>query len=807
MKTPEAQARIESLRKEILELDARRVQLQEMLRQLESVGLAGTPPSAPSTSFDSQQEKIALFRSLFRGREDVFPKRFESRKTGKSGDQPVCRNEWIRPVCRKPNVKCRDCEARDFVPMSDEVVRSHLIGVDPADRYAREFVIGVYPMLPDETCRFLAVDFDRSTWREDAAAFVGACCDFEVPAALERSRSGNGGHVWIFFSEPVQARLARQLGAFMLTRAMERQPEIGFGSYDRFFPSQDTLPQGGFGNLIALPLQRRVRDQGNSVFIDADGMPYPDQWAFLAGIRRMKPDEVKAVVDRAGTMGGVLGIRFVSTDDDDLAPWLTSPSGLRLAIPLDAPLPAHIEIVLSAQIFVPKEPLPPVLRNRIIRLAAFQNPEFYKAQAMRFPTFGKPRIIHCCEDFPHHLGLPRGCLDDLLSMLRDLGVDASIQDERFSGNPIETSFTGELRPEQQRAADEMLRHDTGVLSASTAFGKTVVAVYVIAARAVNTLVLVHRKELLDQWVERLKRFLDLPEDHIGRIGAGKSRPSRLIDVAMIQTIGRKGRVDDIVADYGQIVVDECHHLSAPSFEMISRRCRARYFLGLSATVVRKDGHHPIVFMNCGPIRFRTDEKSQAAQRPFGHRVITRRTDFHLPAAFAAEARTQIQEVYRLLEQDDRRNEMIVQDVLAAAAAGRSPLLLSERKRHVQHLAGMLDGRVGNVVVLLGGMGRKQRRSLQQVLEAGTGAGTVIAATGKYLGEGFDDPRLDTLFLALPISWRGTLAQYAGRLHRVTERKREVLVYDYTDLQVPVLAKMYERRLKGYRAIGYAVEGD
>jgi superfamily II DNA or RNA helicase len=357
------------------------------------------------------------------------------------------------------------------------------------------------------------------------------------------------------------------------------------------------------------------------------------------------------------------------------------------------------------------------------------------------------------------------------------------------------------------AADAMLQHETGVMSASTAFGKTVVAAYLIAARKINTLILVHRKELLDQWIERLVQFLDLPGDEIGVIGGGKRAASGIIDVAMVQTISRKGIVDDMVADYGHVVVDECHHISARSFEIVARRCKAKYVTGLSATVVRKDGHHPIIFMNCGPVRYRADDKTQAANRPFHHRVITRVTSFNLPESFKPESFAAIQGIYSLLEDNARRNQMIVQDVIRALDAGRFPLVLSERKEHLQTLADLLSEKVENILVMKGGMGKKQRRIIQEQLRSITGNGrSMIIATGKYLGEGFDHQRLDTLFLTLPISWRGTLSQYAGRLHRMAENKTEVLIYDYADLEVPVLSRMYERRVRGYRSIGYQVSG-
>jgi hypothetical protein len=403
-----------------------------------------------------------------------------------------------------------------------------LIGFDPADRYRREFVIGVYPMLVDETCWFLAVDFDKEAWKEDSVAFLKTCKTFNVPATLERSRSGNGGHIWIFFSEPIPAKLARQLGAFMLTQAMESRPEMGFDSYDRFFPSQDTLPRGGFGNLIALPLQAKPREKGNSLFVDENFRHYADQWSYLSAVQRMSFAEVQSVVDKAAYRGGVLGVRFISTDEDDISPWLYSPSGKKPEIKIAGSLPVTVDLVLGNQIYVDKEGMPPALKNKLIRLAAFQNPEFYKAQAMRFPTFDKPRIVHCCEDFPKHIGLPRGCFEDTTALLHSLGIQTKIVDERFEGECIKAEFSGRLRSEHQKAADALLEHDTGVLAASTAFGKTVVAAYLIAKRSVNTLILVHLKELLHQWIARLNAFLDVTENDIGQIGGGKRKPTGII---------------------------------------------------------------------------------------------------------------------------------------------------------------------------------------------------------------------------------------------------------------------------------------
>jgi superfamily II DNA or RNA helicase len=622
---------------------------------------------------------------------------------------------------------------------------------------------------------------------------------------LERSRSGNGGHTWIFFSEPIPAALARKMGAFLLTQTMERRPEVGLDSYDRFFPSQDTLPTGGFGNLIALPLQKKPREKGNSLFLDEGFVPYQDQWAFLSSLHRMNRREVEMVVGEAERQGEFLGIRLPVTDEHDDQPWTAPPSRRHKEPPVIGPLPEQIDLVLGNQIYVPKANISPSLRNRLIRLAAFQNPEFYQAQAMRLSTFGKPRIISCCEDFPKHLGLPRGCLDELLALFQSLKVKVTLTDQRFAGAPLELQFQASLRTEQQQAADALLQHETGVLAASTAFGKTVVAAFLIAQRQVNTLVIVHRRQLLDQWVKALSQFLGLAPKEVGQIGSGKHKPTGKIDVAMVQSLSRKGVVDDLVGGYGHLVIDECHHISAVSFEQVVRQSKARYITGLSATVARKDGHHPIIFMQCGPVRYRVDDRIQAEKRPFDHKVLVRPTTFRLPSHLQNVTVQSIQDVYALLARDDERNRLIVEDVVAAVEAKRVPVLLTERREHLDLLAGLLSQRLQNVIVMTGGMGKKQRQRLaKQIVGIPTDQPRVIVATGRYLGEGFDDERLDTLFLALPISWRGTLTQYAGRLHRLNAAKKDVIIYDYVDFEVPVLAKMHARRRTGYKAIGYEI---
>jgi hypothetical protein len=538
-------------------------------------------------------------------------------------------------------------------------------------------------MLQDETCFFLAADFDKEGWHEDAAAFVATCRRMNLPCALERSRSGCGAHAWLFFEEALPAALARNLGSLILTETMERRPDVGLDSYDRFFPNQDTLPQGGFGNLIAMPLQKQPRERGNSVFLDGDFNPHGDQWAFLSSVGKVGRAHIEGLVRNAERSGNVVGVRFPLIEEYEPDPWTTPPSRRRKEPPIAGELPRSLELVLGNEICLAREGLPPPLRNRLLRVAAFQNLEFYRAQAMRRPTYGKPRVISCAEEHSHHIGLPRGCLDDVRKLLADLGIKSTVRDERNPGQGIELAITGELRPEQQAAAEAMLANDTGVLAATTAFGKTVIAAWLIARRSVNTLVLVHRQQLLEQWVDRLVAFLNIPPAVIGRIGGGRRKPRGTIDVALVQSLVRKGVVDDRVGEYGHLIVDECHHLSAHSFEQVARRAKARFVAGLSATVARKDGHHPIIFMQCGPVRYRVNAKAQAALRPFEHMVIVRPTGFHSKRG----------------PDPDRRNEYLSLSKELVEDVGRN--------RHLDSLVAQLSGSVRHLVVMRGGMGRKE----------------------------------------------------------------------------------------------------
>jgi superfamily II DNA or RNA helicase len=738
---------------------------------------------------ESADEKVRLFARLFRGREQVFPVQFTSRKTLKVGYAPACSNKFVRGVCELPKIKCGECPNQAFLPVDDRVLRDHLQG---------RHVVGVYPLLENESCWFLAVDFDKACWKDDVAALVRVARRAGVPPSVERSRSGDGAHVWFFFREPIAAVTARQMGCALLTQAMEERHQLGMESYDRLFPNQDTMPKGGFGNLIALPLQYEARKAGNTVFVDDAFQPYPDQWAYLAAVPRVASATVHGIAADAVRRGAVVGVRAVE-DAGDEEPWKRRPPGTSQRLRISEALPSSVLAVLAQRLFVEKEGLPSPLINAIKRLAAFQNPEFYKKQNLRLSTALTPRVVSCADELGRHVSLPRGCLLALEALLRENGVALRLTDEREEAPSDERRFVGDLTVPQREAVEALLAHDIGLFVAPPGSGKTVVGAYLVAARTRRTLVLVHRQPLLEQWVAQLALFLGIEEKDIGRIGAGRRKPNGQLDVAMVQSLVRKGSVDEIVSSYAQVIVDECHHVPAVSFERVLSEVRARYVVGLTATRERRDGHHPIAEMQLGPVRFSVDGKG----RPLEHALVVRET------AFRSEQgdKVAIQDLYRELAVDSARNTMILNDVIAAVSEGRSPIVLTERRDHLEFFADKLRAFVRHLVVLQGGMSAKDRRAAsRQLAEIPADHERLVVATGRYVGEGFDDTRLDTLFLALPVSWKGTLTQYAGRLHRLHPSKKDVRIYDYVDRAVPMLARMFEKRRRAYAAIGYQIEG-
>ena len=752
----------------------------------------------------SLQEKVKLFRSIFKGREDVFAKRWYSDVTKKSGYQPVCEREWNSEFCDKGKYKCTECPNRLFASLTDEHIYNHLAG---KDNFGRD-VVGVYPIMSDNTCNFLCTDFDDKScehgFQNDVLAFVGICKEWEIPCYIERSRSGNGAHVWIFFETPITATKARKLGKTILSEAMNKDIRLSFNSYDRFFPNQDTLPEGGFGNLVALPLQGKARRDGNSVFVNEEFQSYTDQWDFLLKVQKIDETRITDIILKHNSSIGEL------TKSSESRPWETpKPTTIE-----KTDFPSNVTIIRANMLYIPLVGLSAKAINHFKRIAAFYNPEFYAKQRMRLSTYDIPRIISCSELTDDYLAIPRGFEDDVIDILKHYNVEYIVEDKSNHGRQLDVTFKGILREEQQTAMSCMLSHNIGTLSATTAFGKTVFAIAMIAKRKVNTLILVHRKSLLDQWKTHLENFLEINEvvvndgkkrkskkqqSPIGTLYSGKNSIHGIIDIALIQSCFDGNEVSPFVENYGMVIVDECHHVSSVSFEQVLRKVKAKYVYGLTATPIRKDGHQPIIFMQCGKIRFTADAQSQMNNQSFSRILIPRFTTFR---NISSDDKTYTR-VVETISKDEVRNRLIIDDVHKAIVEGRTPIVLTSLTSHVRVLADMLLPYSDNVITLVGADSAKEkRRAMERLQNMPVTESLVIVATGKYIGEGFDYPRLDTLFLVLPISWKGNIAQYAGRLHRDCNGKSEARIYDYVDIRVPLCDSMYRKRLKGYASVGY-----
>lgn len=795
----------ETVSDELKRLRAENARLRALLARH---GIAADEPEpAPRKSVLSLEEKVALFRSLFQGREDVFARRWFSGATGKSGYQPVCAREWNPEFCDKKKFKCAECPNREFQTLGYNDIYRHLEGKEPNGRD----VVGVYAIFPDNTCRFLCCDFDDKScehgYQDDVRAYVSVCRDWNIPAYIERSRSGNGAHVWILFSEPIPARQARRLGNAILTEAMEREGRMSFKSYDRFFPNQDFMPSGGFGNLVALPLQGKARKKGNSVFVDDDFVPFVDQWEYLQDIKKMSAAEV----ERPGSRYDKDPLGELSKSSES-APW-ERPQPRPMT---KADFQKSITITRSSGIYIPTLGLSAKVVNHLKRLAAFKNPEFYAKLGVRLPVYNLPRIVSCSEMKDGYLILPRGCEETAVDFFKSNGVEVGIEDTTNPGQTIDVEFKGSLYEEQQRAIEALEAHRCGTLYATTAFGKTVTAAAMIARKKVNTLILVHTKALLDQWRERLEEYLStdfqLEQQTKGRgrrkkfqqFGALSSTENTLngkIDIALLQSCMSDNEAKPFVRDYGMVIVDECHHAPAVNFERVLREVNARYVYGLTATPIRKDGHQPIIFMQCGEIRYTADSKSQQAQQSFRRLLIPRFTSYR---NLKADGGNYAQVIDELIE-NESRNRLILDDVASNLTEGRTPIILTARTAHVDLLVAECRKICPNVIRLVGNDSAKAKREVMaQLSRVPNDEPLVVVATGKYVGEGFDLPRLDTLMLALPVSWKGLIVQYTGRLHRNYPGKTETRIYDYIDLRLPICDSMYRKRLHGYKTVGYSI---
>lgn len=769
------------------------------------------------TSASPARDKLELFRSLFTCRKDVYAHGYR-RKDGGIGYTPACANEWKPGICPKAahqRVKCAECGNRIFPELSDAVIIAHFKGND--DRFRD--VLGQYVLDRDCNTKVLVIDFDKADWKEATNAVRLVAKRRDINAAVERSRSGNGAHIWFFFLEPISAKAAREFGSCLITEAAALNKTITFEAFDRMLPAQVTIPDGGFGNLIALPFQGKAQREGNSVFVDEQFEPFPDQWLYLSQIQLIPHSTVHNLIEATGNNPHGLATVAVANKTKRYA------QKPRKRLPLTSrDFPSSLPVTQADMLYIPEKSLSPAAQMEIRGLATFANPEFYRAQSMHQSVFGKPRLIDLSELRDGYVAIPRGCKTQLEQLLQETGVTVRYSDERKSDNQIVMTFKGALRPEQQIAADQMLIYEDGIMSAPTGFGKTVIGAYLIAAIGLPTLVIVPKTALITQWKSQLERFVDITDNRepvrtpkgriskkqpplIGQIGGGKTAVSGLIDVASFQSLSGKDRqtgepiVKDLVRNYGLIICDECHHAAAPQLELVLKSAPAKYVYGLSATPERSDGLTRALSMLCGPLRYVIDPKTQAIQQGIQRIVRPRFTGIRLPAY---EPGASFNQILDLLCAHTARNELIVDDALEAASSGRHPLVLSKRKKHAEELCRLFRDRGHEPILLTGEIYAKERKAILSKLPGFEHEHRIIVATESLLSEGFDLAYLDNLFIATPIAWDGSVTQQAGRLHRNYDGKQRVEIFDYVDLSIPMLARMYQKRLKTYAKLGYEV---
>ena len=771
------------------------------------------------------RELVQFFYSMFRGRKDVYSLRSAkpNPKTGKHSYYPQCANIWNPALCKKTvdkKAKCSECHNQRYKELSGNVLAAHLRGIknDCSD------VVGMYPVMPDGTCNFLVFDFDNHDessqslkWQEEASALRQICENNKVPCLVERSRSGKGAHVWLFFDAPVDAKKARQFGAALLDKGAESVNQISFDTYDRMLPAQDKIPAGKLGNLVALPLQGRALKNGNSAFVDDGWNPYHDQWEALKRTSKISPSFIDEKMNQWGN-------RFAGTNDSDIkaasgqisideAPWENKAKFDR------ADVKDTVRIIAADGIYIDKSNLASRLQNKIRRLAAYNNPEYFKKQAMGIPTFGIPRIMYSGNDTDQYITIPRGCLDNLCTGLKNSEIDFTIEDKRNKGRKTAVSFKGNLFPEQEDAARRLLEHDIGILAAATGFGKTAVGAYLIATRKVNTLVLVHTNEIMQNWINDLNRFLEINEELpqyqtksgrtrtrkslIGRLTGSHDSLTGIIDVAMVSSLGSKDEIKPYVKNYGMVIMDECHHGAAESIGAVLSEVNAKYVYGLTATVKREDGKDKTVLMQFGPVRYRFTAKDKNRLQGIRHVLEPRFTP-----VVSEKKKLTANEAYETIVNSDIRNNMIAADITTCVSDGHTPLVLSKRKAQLNMLFEKLEGKADHVFVLTGGKTQSERNAIRETLNSiPEDESMIILATGQYIGEGFNCPRLDTLFLAMPVAWDGNVEQYTGRLNRTYAGKDKVTVIDYVDHNIEIFANMYNKRLRTYKRIGYELSSD
>ena len=764
-------------------------------------------------------DKIAsdFFMMFCRGRKDVYDLRYTNPKTGKNGYYSQCFNRWDRGchIQKKDGVRCKDCELRAYKPVTLPLIKAHMNGTDPNGND----VVAIYPMLENNLCQLLVFDFDNHAkgaeqedyaniddgWKEEINALRHICKNLDVDAVVERSRSGRGAHLWIFFKEMVPARLARRFGFALLEKGAESVNLKSFKYYDRMIPTQDALPEGGLGNVIALPLQGMALKSGNSAFIDENWNAYEDQLNVLAGTRRLTRQGIEDYLSLWYSTGST------SEDNGTDAPWDKNSE-------IEAgSVKGVVRIVLADRIYIDSTGMSNKTKRQLRRMATFSNKQYFQNQAMDMPNYDESRFIYLGSDEGKYIVLPRGLREEILKKFDNAGISYKIEDKRTKGQELNISFRGELRESQIPAVETMLENETGILHAATAFGKTVVCCDMIARRGISTLILVDRADLMNQWIKRLEEFLDIDEELpeyqtktgrtrkrkslIGNLQGAHDTLTGIVDVAMIRSLKKKDGFHPKLKEYAQVYFDECHHAASDSAIEVLQEINAKYVYGVTATPKRGDGKEKINEFLLGPIRYRFTAKDRAEEQNINHLVYPRFTRTVKPHHLSKTPYGN--DAYELIRNNDVRDEQIIRDVADCVQAGRTPVVLTKYVDHAKKLSERLKTYADRLILLTGANGTKARRAqVEELNKVDDSDSLILVGTGSLLGEGFDFPRLDTLFMATPVSGENVVEQYVGRLNRDYDGKENVIVYDYVDSHIPKFDKMYSARMKAYKKIGY-----
>ena len=770
------------------------------------------------------EEMAVMFYSRFWGRQDVYAKRNEKKDTGEASYFTQCHNFWKAgcPKKQRKKINCKDCKNQSYKQLKKEDILAHLRGT----AYNASDVIGVYPLLQNGKCRFLVYDFDNhgkgaekkdfanddDAWIEEVEAMRKICVLNGIDPLVERSRSGRGAHIWIFFDKPISATLVRKFGTALLDKGAEQVNMKSFKYYDRMLPAQDVLPEGGVGNLIALPLQGKALKGGNSAFIDSNWNAYPDQWEVLWSKPRLSEEFIETKL-REWTAS----MEVIDESEEREKPWEKN----RKFSASD--VIGKMLITLSNGIYIDSTNISISLQNKIRRMAAISNPIYFKNQAIGTSNYDTSRWIYLGQDHPSgYIEIPRGLYTTLIENIDKAKISYEIEDERQAGRPINVRFKGELKPEQKIALDEMHKFDNGILNAATAFGKTVVCSAIIAKRRVNTLIIIESSSLIEQWQASLEKFLDISEELpeyttksgrvrvrkelIGKLQGAHDSMTGIVDIAMAGSLCKKGEFHNLLNNYGLIIVDECHHAASDTISKVLKEVKAKYVYGVTATPKRSDGLEKINYMLLGPIRHSYTSKEKARSQGIDHLVYPRFTPIVAPRGVLTE-KMHPNDAYDIIHNNDVRDELIINDVKACILAGRTPVVLSKYKDHSEKLYDRLQGYADYLFLMTGNNSKKEHKKiLEQLHQVAADKTIILIATGSLIGEGFDFPRLDTLIMAMPVSFRGVVEQYAGRLNRDYVGKENVIIYDYVDSHIPMFDNMYAKRLKAYKQIGYEICG-